>query len=421
MQTLFVFILVLSLLVFIHELGHFLFAKRAGILVREFAIGFGPKIFSRMWGETVYSIRALPLGGFVRMAGDDAEVIDIKTGTRTFVHFNEKGSIDHLYLYEPNRLHEELSTGKVRSTDLEKKLRIVLEDLQGKEQEYPLDPQAIIHYTENTYVQIAPMDRLFGSKTVGQRALTIFAGPLFNIVLTILLFSIYTGMTGIEDRLPVEKVLPDSPAAEAGIKAGDWITAVGSDKVNTMDVLRYRLSESKGAPVIITIQRGLDTLQFQVTPKKAEDLYQIGVQFNQDQLSRSATLVEAVTDGVKKTYEWTLITLDGFTKLITGQLSIYSLGGPVQMGEITGRAAQAGFESLVKWTAFLSLNLGIFNLLPIPALDGSRLLFIGLETLRGRPVHPNKESFVHFIGFALLMMLMLVVTFNDIKKIFFTS
>jgi regulator of sigma E protease len=420
MQTFFIFVFVLSFLVFIHELGHFLFAKRAGILVREFAIGFGPKIFAKMSGETLYSIRALPLGGFVRMAGEDAEAVDIKTGTLTFASFHADGSVNHLYLYEPTHVQAQLAVGRVVSTDLEKKLQITLAGQNGEETQYPLDAQAMIHYNEKTAVKIAPFDRLFSSKTVGQRALTIFAGPLFNIILTMILFSIYTGLTGIEDRLPIEKVLPDTPAAEVGMQAGDLITAVNGDKVNTMDILRYKLAESKGKPVLITVQRGSETLPLQVTPKKAGELYQIGVQFNQDQLKRPATVFEAMTDGVKKTYEWTRITLDGFAKLVTGQLSIQSLGGPVQMGEITGKAAQAGIESLIKWMAFLSLNLGIFNLLPIPALDGSRLLFIGLETLRGRPVHPTKESFVHFVGFALLMMLMLIVTFNDIKKIFFT-
>jgi regulator of sigma E protease len=420
MQTFFIFIFVLSFLVFIHELGHFLFAKRAGILVREFAIGFGPKIFAKVSGETLYSIRALPLGGFVRMAGEDAEAVDIKTGTLTFASFNADGRVNHLYLYEPTHVQAQLAVGRVVSTDLEKKLQITLAGQNGEETLYSLDPQAMIHYNEKTTVKIAPFDRLFSSKTVGQRALTIFAGPLFNIILTMILFSIYTGLTGIEDRLPIEKVLPDTPAAEVGMQAGDLITAVNGDKVNTMDILRYKLAESKGEPVLITVQRGSETLPLQVTPKKAGELYQIGVQFNQEQLKRPATVFEAMTDGVKKTYEWTRITLDGFAKLVTGQLSIQSLGGPVQMGEITGKAAQAGIESLIKWMAFLSLNLGIFNLLPIPALDGSRLLFIGLETLRGRPVHPNKESFVHFVGFALLMMLMLIVTFNDIKKIFFT-
>ncbi len=420
MQTVLVFILVLSLLVFIHEFGHFLFAKRAGILVREFAIGFGPKIYSKIHGETMYSIRALPLGGFVRMAGEDAEVLEIKTGTFVFATRNSRGKMDHIYLKEPVQMQKELTTGRVVEADLEDQLYVVLEDDTGTEARYFLDPKAMIHFNEKNVVQIAPKDRQFGSKTVGQKAMTIFAGPLFNIILTIILFMVYTFMVGIQDRWPVEDGLPGKPAALAGIQKGDLITAVDGEEVRTMDALRYKLMESKGEPVTITVQRAGETLQMTVRPERIGETYQIGAKFHVAKMMRKATVTEAVADGFKKTYEWSAIILDGFAKLVTGQLSIKSLGGPVQMGDITGRAAEAGIAPLIKWTALLSLNLGIFNLLPIPALDGSRLVFIGLEAVRGKPINPNKESLVHFVGFALLMMLMLVVTFNDIKKIFFT-
>ena len=170
----------------------------------------------------------------------------------------------------------------------------------------------------------------------------------------------------------------------------------------------------------ITVDRNGQKLDFPVTPQKSGEVYQIGVYFNVNEMKRDATLWEAAIDGFRQTYDWSVMIMDGFGKLVTGQLGLKSLGGPVQMGSITGEAAKAGYESLIRWTALLSLNLGIFNLLPIPALDGSRLVFIGIEAVRGRPISPNKESLVHFIGFALLMMLMLVVTFNDIKKVFFT-
>jgi regulator of sigma E protease len=308
----------------------------------------------------------------------------------------------------------------VVEADLEDKLYLILENDNGAETKYPLDPKALIHFSEKNVVQIAPKDRQFGSKTVGQKAMAIFAGPLFNIILTIILFMVYTFMVGIQDRLPVEEVLPGKPAALAGIQKGDLITAVNGEEVRTMDALRYKLMESKGEPVTITVQRAGKTLQMTVRPEKIGETYQIGAKFSVAKMMRKATVTEAVADGFKKTYEWSAIILDGFSKLVTGQLSIKSLGGPVQMGDITGRAAEAGIAPLIKWTALLSLNLGIFNLLPIPALDGSRLVFIALEAVRGRPINPNKESLVHFVGFALLMMLMLVVTFNDIKKIFFT-
>ncbi|MFC7441719.1 RIP metalloprotease RseP [Laceyella putida] len=420
MQTVIVFILVLSLLVFIHELGHFLFAKRAGILVREFAIGFGPKIFTKIHGETIYSIRALPLGGFVRMAGEDAELVELKTGSLIYATQTADGKLDHLYLYEPPQLDQAVVMGWVVKADLEKELYIVLEDQVQREHKYPLHRQALIHYDEKNFMQIAPLDRQFGSKTVGQKALAIFAGPLFNIILTVILFAVLTLMSGIEDRLPVDQVMPNAPAAKAGIKAGDLITAVNGKEVRNMDQLRYALMESKGNEVTVTVKRGGETLQYPLTPQKKGELYQIGVQFRQDEMKREASFGEAVGAGFTKTYDWTVMIVDSLGNLVTGQMSVQSLGGPVQMGNITGKAAQSGIEPLIQITALLSLNLGIFNLLPIPALDGSRLVFIGLEAIRRRPIDPNKESMVHFVGFALLMMLMIFVTYNDIKKIFFS-
>lgn len=420
LQTVLVFILVISVLVFIHELGHFLFAKRAGILVREFAIGFGPKVFSKVSGETLYSIRALPLGGYVRMAGEDPEVIDLQTGKLVYATRNENGYINNIYLYEPTRIERELIVGRIIDTDLEDKLYIVLEDQNEQETRYQVDRKAFIHHSEKSSMQIAPLDRQFGSKTVGQKAITIFAGPLFNILFTVILFAILTWITGIEYQLPVEKVHPDKPAAAAGIQPGDKVVAINGSEVQTMQQLRYSLFESKGQPVQVTVKRENETKNFTLTPEKVDDVYLIGIEFQAEQMKREATFTEVITSGFTKTYELAALILDGFGKLVTGQLSLESLAGPVQMGSITGKAAEGGLIPLIHLTALFSLNLGIFNLLPIPALDGSRLVFIGLEAVRGRPINPNKESMVHFVGFALLMMLMFVVTFNDIKKVFFT-
>lgn len=419
-QTILSFVVVISILVFVHELGHFIFAKRAGILVREFAIGFGPKIYSKWHNETLYSIRILPLGGYVRMAGEDAELIEIKTGTLIYATQTSEGKLNHIYLYEPKQMQSSLVVGRIQETDLERKLFVVLEDEQGESKRYDLDPKTIIHFDEQNPVQIAPVDRQFNSKTLGQRAMTIFAGPLFNIIFTIILFAILTLMTGINDKLVVEKTLEGQPAAKAGIQPGDVIEAVNGEKVNTMDSLRYKLLDSGGQTVTLTVERNGETLQVPVKPQKEGETYLIGAHFDLEKMKREANIGEAIIDGFRQTYDWSIIILDSVSKLVTGQLSIKSLGGPVQMGEITGKAAEAGIEPLIKWTALLSLNLAIFNLLPIPALDGSRLVFIGLEAIRGRPINPNKESLVHFVGFALLMVLMLVVTFNDIRKVFFT-
>lgn len=202
------------------------------------------------------------------------------------------------------------------------------------------------------------------------------------------------------------------------------MTEIDGKKVSA-EKLFHVIQDSEGKPVKVTVERDGQILHLTITPKreydpqKEQQVYLIGVLFGSQQM-KDPNLWEAIVDGVKRTYDWTTIMVDGFAKLITGEYSINSLAGPVQMGDMTGKIAQRGIEPLIQWTALLSLNLAIFNLLPIPALDGSRLVFIGIEAIRGRPVHPNKEHLVHLVGFALLMMLMLVVTYNDIMKVFFT-
>lgn len=420
MLTIVAFILVLSVLVFIHELGHFLFAKRAGILVREFAIGFGPKVFSVFKGETQYSVRMLPLGGFVRMAGEDPETVEIPTGSKVIAVQDESGRLKRIYLGDVS-VEGDAVVGKVMELDLEKDLYLVLEDEEGRQRRYSVHPQAIIQRNEKNVLQIAPQDRQFGSKSLGQRTSTILAGPVFNIILSIILFGVLTMMTGVETKVSIYKVNPGSPAEQAGLKAGDEIVSIDGNPIQNAEAVSMNIQKSKGDPLTFEVRRAGTTFELEVDPvwNEQNKMYWIDVQL-QPHL-RKATLSDAVANGFKETYQWTVRIFDGFGQLITGRIGIDSLGGPVQIASITGQAAEAGYIPLIRWTALLSLYLGVFNLLPIPALDGSRLAFIAFEAIRGRPVDPNKESLVHFVGFALLMMLMLVVTYNDIMRVFFSG
>lgn len=424
--TIITFILVLSFLVFVHELGHFLFAKRAGILVHEFAIGFGPKLFSKVKGETLYSIRIFPLGGFVRMAGEDGGNLEFKKDAFVYATYNESKLLQHLYLYEPTHVESVRVMGKVIKADLEKELFVVLEDEKGIEASYSLDPKAVVHINKKTHVQIAPIDRQFGSKTVGQKALAILAGPLFNIILTALLFAILAFRTGVDYQLKVHEVTPGKPASQVGIRPGDVIEEVNGKKVRSLQFFQYPVVLSKGKEIKLGILRDGQKITVPVTPmqvpinpkdSKKGSQYQVGVQLKT--IKKDANIGQAMIEGLRKTYDWSVMTIDTLGKLITGQLSVKNLSGPLGIGKTTGEAAKAGSDVLIGFMAILSLNLGIFNLLPIPALDGSRLVFLGIEAIRGRPISPNKEGYVHLVGFALLMLLMVVATFNDIKRIFF--
>lgn len=421
MTTVITFILVLSFLVFVHELGHFLFAKRAGILVREFAIGFGPKIFSKMKGETLYSIRILPLGGFVRMAGEDGENLEFKDDAFVYANMNDRNELQHLYLYESPQVNSSSISGKVIESDLENGLFITLEDKHGARTTYNLDRQAFIHIDNKTQVQIAPADRQFGSKTVGQKAMAIFAGPLFNIVLTIVFFGILVFRTGVDHQLKVYDVSPGKPASEVGIRAGDLIEEVNHKKIRAESpFFSYQIMASKGEEVQLGIVRDGQRMTIPVTPVKVKDTYQVGISLQQ--IKKESNFGQAITEAVAMTYDWSILTVDTLGKLVTGQISPKNLGGPIMIGSATGKAAELikteqGINPLVGLIALLSLNLGIFNLLPIPALDGSRLVFLGIEAIRGRPISPNKEGYIHLIGFALLMVFMIFVTYNDIMKL----
>ncbi|GGA34384.1 zinc metalloprotease [Kroppenstedtia guangzhouensis] len=447
MQTVITFILLISVLVFIHELGHFIFAKRAGILVREFAIGFGPKLISWFKGETQYSIRILPLGGYVRMAGEDPEIVELKTGAPLVLDRDGEGRVIRIRTI-PSRRKDSGSTGewareyeevddfpgtglpkhlpavaetvsgKLLEADLEEKLFILVEDEEGNEIRHRVHPQAVIQYDEKNIIQIAPLDRQFASKGILDRALTILAGPVFNFLLTIVLMAVVTLVVGLETKVSVEDIDPGTPAEKAGIKPGDIVRSVEGKEVKSLNDIRMPLQEAGGKPVSMVLERANQNYDITVKPVKKDGQFLIGIRMKQE--LRDATVSEAAVSGFKKTYELTGVMLQGISQLITGKVGLESLAGPVGIADITGQAAEAGWLPLVRLTALLSLNLGILNILPFPALDGGRLAFIAFEALRGKPIDPNKESLVHFVGFALLMMLMLLITYNDVVRVFFS-
>jgi regulator of sigma E protease len=417
-QVILITIFMFFLLVGIHEWGHYYFAKRAGILVREFAIGFGPKVFSYKKGETRYTFRLIPFGGYVRMAGEDPEVIQINSG-QTIALKMENDKVKHLYLDQLD-LRTNVIRGTVEHIDLERKLEVHL-DVDGDFQTYTIDPQALI-ITKGKETQIAPYDRQFGSKTTGQRALTIFAGPFMNAVLAFVLFFTFVLMTGIPIENPtyleVGNVQSGSAASEAGLKEEDIIIAVNGEKIGAnSEKLVKTIQASPEKEMKWSIIRNEQPMELTVTPEKFEDgTGRVGIGIALP--TRSPSAIEAIQETWSRTIFAGELIVRGLKMLVTLQLGWDDLGGPVRIVEFTGDAVSMGVETLISWAALLSLYLGIFNLLPFPALDGSRLVFIGLEAIRGKPVDPNRESLVHFIGFAMIMVLMVVVTYNDILRLF---
>ncbi|MFD2670065.1 RIP metalloprotease RseP [Marinicrinis sediminis] len=407
-------------LVGFHEWGHFYFAKRAGILVRDFAIGFGPKVFSYKKGETRYTIRLFPIGGFVRMAGEDPELVQVNAGQTIAIKL-ENESVQRMYL---DRLDErqDCIIGTVEQLDMEHELKMTL-DVDGELQTYDIHPAAHM-VTRNTETQIAPWNRQFGSKSVGKRAMAIFAGPLMNFVLAFLLFFAFVYMTGIPindpTHLSIGEVVEPSAAAEADIRTGDIVKTVNGEQIEgNSEKLITMIQESPNQMMEWVVIRDGKPKRLQVTPKEEDGVGRIGTGIRAEGVEyRSPSLGEAFSDTASMMKNATEQILIALKKLIMLDFKLDDLGGPVRITEFTNEAVSYGLNVYISWAGILSLYLGIFNLLPFPALDGSRLLFIGLEGLRGKPIDPNKESMVHFIGFAMLMLLMIAVTYNDILRLF---
>lgn len=353
------------------------------------------------------------------MAGEDPEMIQIKPGYEIGLTFNDSGKVQKLIINNKSK-HPDCKVIQVEKIDLEKELYVkgYIVDEEGivtyqvdEKAEYILDEQA---------TQIAPYDRQFGAKTLLQRAMALFAGPMMNFVLAVVILTLYGWLAGMPVNEPlVGNVTEDGVAIQAGLQSGDRILAIDGEQVSTWDEMTAIIQAHPNEPLVFDISRGTDD-EFAVTivPQErvgADEQVQGVVGITP---ATEKSVFGAITFGFKQTYEFTMLIFESLGMLVTGQFTLDHLAGPVGIYSYTGEVAAMGFLVLMQWTAILSVNLGIINLLPLPALDGGRLMFIALEAVRGKPIDPQKEGLVHFIGFALLMLLMLVVTWNDINKFF---
>ncbi|WP_246939840.1 RIP metalloprotease RseP [Bacillus pinisoli] len=417
MNTVIAFVIIFGALVFFHELGHLVFAKRAGILCREFAIGFGPKVFSFKKDETVYTIRLLPIGGFVRMAGEDPETIDVKPGYHVGLIINSANEVTKIILNNKDKFpHARVI--EVEEADLEKQLYIAgYEQDEEKLERFSVHEKAVF-VIDGQETQIAPYHRQFSSKTLGQRTMAIIAGPAMNFLLALVIFLLLGFLQGSPvNEARLGEIVEKSPADQAGLQQGDIIQTIDGVDVSTWEDVVNIIREHPEEELSFTIDRAGTPIDLLITPGKAtsgdETYGVIGVYSPVEK-----GVISSVKYGFTQTYYWTKEILVGLSKLITGQFSIDMLSGPVGIYSATDEVAQTGIYNLMRWGAILSINLGIINLLPLPALDGGRLMFFLVEAVRGKPIDRQKEGLVHFVGFAFLMLLMLVVTWNDIQRIF---
>lgn len=345
MISLILFIFILGIIVLVHEFGHFLFSKLFGVYVYEFSIGMGKRLWFKKKGDTEYSIRAVPLGGYVSLAGEEVED-DVKV----------------------------------------------------------------------------PKDKKIQDKKVWQRFLIMFAGAGFNFVLAIVLLFISALIFGSVSTKPIiGTVMEEYPAYEAGLREGDLILEINDVKVKSWDAAMWEIQMSGGDTLEFYIEDvNGNNKTISVTPLEKENeagtiTYKYGIGMN---TKRDRGLIPSVTYAFNKMGSTFKLMGETIKSLFTGEVGVSELSGPVGIFTVVDQQKEAGIENIIYLIAFLSVNVGVINLLPFPAFDGGRILFLIIEKIKGGPVSSKVENTIHQIGFYLLLLLTVYVTCNDIFRLF---
>jgi regulator of sigma E protease len=368
-MTVIVAILGLIVLIAIHEFGHMLTAKAFGVRVPEFGIGFGPALFKKKIGNTVYSFRIILLGGFAKIAGMGGD-----DGSATGME-GRRGSDDEERRIDGRRLDEE------------------------------------------------PAPDTYYAKPHWQRALIIFAGPAVNIVFAALLFSSLYAIQGVPTELEpeVQAVAPDSMAEEVGIREGDRLVALDGEEFGSWEAFTSEVeSRSPGEEVSVTVERGGEretfTGELGAAPED-EDRPLVGVNPTVGETSHSPFL--ALWEGTKRTYEFAVLQISGLFMIVTGQMDFFeNVTGPVGITAVGGEVMSQGVVASISLLAIISLILGVMNLLPILPLDGGHLLFIAIEKIMRRPISEETMGKVALLGLGLVLMLFVFATYADLSRIF---
>ena len=351
----FSFVVVLGVLIFFHELGHFLLAKLCGVRVETFSLGFGPRLMGKTIGGTDYRIAAIPLGGYVKMMGEDPD-----------------------------------------------------DELEPEELQFS-----------------------FSNKPVLQRILIVAAGPVFNFLLAVLIFwgmFLTSGMPDIQFKkgAVIGAISPGMPAERAGLQKGDQIMTINGHDVADWDQMAAMITASKGDPQLMSIKRDGHLFDQQITPVLKEmldnvygekkDRYIIGIGRAHQIITKKMNILNALGAGISKTVYLTKIMIVGLYKLIIGQLGLDNLGGPLTIAKMAGDQAKSGTGDLIFFIAFISINLAIINLFPIPVLDGGHLLFFTIELLKGQPLSIRVREIAMQGGMLALLLLMMLAIYNDIMR-----
>ena len=412
------FILVFGIIVVVHEFGHFYFAKKSGILVREFAIGMGPKIFAHIGKDgTAYTIRILPLGGYVRMAGWGDDTTEIKTGTPVSLTLTDDGKVKRINL-SGKKLDQTALPMQVTQFDFEDKLFIkglVLEE----EKIFAVDHDATVVEADGTEVRIAPLDVQYQNATIWGKLITNFAGPMNNFILGVVVFWILIFMQGGVRDVDTNQfhIMPQGALAKVGVPETAQITKIGSHEVSNWESLIQAVeseTKDKTAPTLdVTISEKGSDKQVTVSPEESQGRYLLGVQ-----PGIKSDFVSMFVGGFTTAADSALRILSALKNLIF-QPDLNKLGGPVAIFKASSDAAKNGIENVLYFLAVISINIGIFNLIPIPALDGGKIVLNILEAIRRKPLKQEIETYVTLAGVVIMVVLMIAVTWNDIMRLFF--
>ncbi|MCH4454193.1 RIP metalloprotease RseP [Staphylococcus haemolyticus] len=418
------FMIVFGVLVTVHEYGHMFFAKRAGIMCPEFAIGMGPKIFSFRKNETLYTIRLLPVGGYVRMAGDGLEEPPVEPGMNVKVKLNDKDEITHIILDDQHKF-QKIEAIEVKQCDFKDDLYIEgITSYDNERHHFNIAEKA--YFVENgSLIQIAPRHRQFAHKKPLPKFLTLFAGPLFNFILALILFIALAYFQGTPTT-SVGQLADHYPVQQAGLKSGDKIVQVGQYKTKSFDDIQSAANKIKDNKTTIKFERDNQTKTVDITPKKqvikqtklnSETTYILGFQPEKEH-----TLIKPIALGFDQFVSASTLIFKAVGTMIasifTGQFSFDMLNGPVGIYHNVDSVVKQGIIALTYYTALLSVNLGIMNLLPIPALDGGRILFVIYEAIFRRPVNKKAETIIIAAGAIFVLIIMVLVTWNDIQRYF---
>lgn len=424
MVTIISFIIVFGVLVAVHEYGHMFFAKRARIMCPEFAIGMGPKIFSYRKNETLYTIRLLPVGGFVSMAGDGMTEAPVQPGMHVKIKLNEQDEITHIILDDQHKF-QQIESIEVKKADFNEALFIEgVTSFDDMRHRYKI--ANVAYFVQNgSLIQIAPRDRQLVHKKPMQKFLTLFGGPLFNFLLAFVIFiglAYYNGTP----TTTIDKVQDNFPAQQIGIKSGDKIVKIGDEKIDDFKEINAALNKIGDKKSDITVERDGKAKTFAFTPKKVE-VKQTKVKSVTDYKlgflpKNEHTIIKPFFQGIEETVKAGTLIFTAVVGMIgsifNGSFSFDMLNGPVGIYHNVDTVVKSGVETLIGYTALLSVNLGIMNLLPIPALDGGRILFVAYEGIFRKPVNKRAEAGIIAGGAIFVLVIMVLVTWNDIQRYF---